>query len=295
MKTQGVGEAGSDSPISMTICQDNRCCKTGTMDSPGADHDQSQLNEYEGNYLGGCKGFSLTKAPVVKLKIQGTDGWCGDWIKIFTGSKISPNQGAYCNVDVWLDDNEEITLSCSIDKPGMSITKIVTYTASFHDAGTDDKLYANICRQNGACCKTNILDGPGDDFQVGATNVFTGKTLGSCENWSWTGVTEAMMGIHGTDGWVGRFDIHLANGKVVKCTNRYMVDNDKCESYTCTMDGKTVVQSYNCKYGCCCKDPNRGFCQHWVGMGPYCDYQGSYKEPGCTRYQISYLSSFQND
>ena len=121
MKTQGVGGAGTDSPISMTICQDNRCCKTGTIDSPGADHDQSQLNQYEENYLGGCKGFSLTKAPVVKLKIKGTDGWRGDWIKIFTGSKTSPNQGAYCNVDVWLDDNKEITLSCSMDKPGMSI------------------------------------------------------------------------------------------------------------------------------------------------------------------------------
>ena len=118
MKTQDVKGAGTDSPISMTICQDNRCCKTGTIDSPGADHEQGQLNEYEGNLLGGCKGFSLTAVPVVKLKIQGTDGWCGDWIKIITDS--SPDQGlnmyhgatVVCNVDLWLDDNEEITLSC---------------------------------------------------------------------------------------------------------------------------------------------------------------------------------------
>ena len=114
MKTQDVGGAGTDSPISVTICQDNRCCKTGNIES---DHEQGQVIEYEGDMLGGCKGFSLTEVPVVKLKIQGTNEWYGDWIKIFTGSKTYQgwNQGAdvVCNVDVWLDDNEEITLSCS--------------------------------------------------------------------------------------------------------------------------------------------------------------------------------------
>ena len=245
MKTESTSSAGTDSPISMTICQDSRCCSTGTLDSSGPDHDEGQNNLYEGGLIRECDGFSMTKAPVVKLTINGDDGWRGDYVKIFTAKDGKPYQSAYCDVKEWLDDSETITLSCSLSKAGIAITKIVTHTGTRTDDETDDDLYVEMCRWNGSCCRTKSLDTPKDDFQRGSTEAFTGNILGSCELYDWTMITSVSMQNSGTDGWGGSFDIYLANGKKLQCTTNYMVDNGKCQTYDCKGSAGSVD-----RYGC---------------------------------------------
>ena len=76
--------AGTDSPISMTICDTKgKCCDTGIIDSSGPDFDRNQVKTYRGNEIGGCNAFQMSTVKEVRVKLHGTDGWLGEEIDVY--------------------------------------------------------------------------------------------------------------------------------------------------------------------------------------------------------------------
>ena len=69
--------------------------------------------------------------------------------------------------------------------PGVHVSTIATKTGTVDHAGSNARVVVEICDSQGACCQTSSdgkgLDHPGEDREIGQTDVYTNTAiLGNC-------------------------------------------------------------------------------------------------------------------
>ena len=243
VKTSKDGGAGTDSPISMKVCKGSSCCDTGTLDSPGSDFDLGLLNTYQGSQLGPCNGFVTSTNPVVTIKIKGSDGWKGQYVKIDLNENNKYSKSVTCPISSWLDDSKSIVLKCfsnqcKMGEECLTIGNIEIKTSHSENAGTDSPISLKICKGS-TCCDTGPLDSPGADFDRGNLNNYLGKQLGSCEEFITSSKPQVTVKIQGSDGWLGeyvRIDLHKNKkfDKSVFCQISSLLDDSKSMVLKCS-------------------------------------------------------------
>merc|ERR1712131_204974 len=109
------------------------------------------------------------------------------------------------------------------------IQELLVKTGTIDSAGCDCDLTFVILTPNGSCV-TPSLDGPGDDFESGHVDSYTGAQLGECNEFdAGTKLTEwEMVIIHsGSDGWAGEYvEVKLDDGTLVQCNLDNQVVDD---------------------------------------------------------------------
>ena len=80
---------------------DGNCCDITNFDNPNYnDFEAGKVDIFEKATLLDCEDFDLIGLQSMTMKIIGTDGWLGEYLKIYLD-----NGGHYhCKIEAWVDD-----------------------------------------------------------------------------------------------------------------------------------------------------------------------------------------------
>jgi len=217
IKTSTADEAKQDGPATLKakVCDaGSKCCSTGTLDTPNDDFEQDRMDAF--NSLGGCQNFEVDPTHPLSLTLihSGTDGWKGDYVNIVLSDGTVKN----CAINIWIDDDEEMTLYCS--STAATTTSIAVKTADRTSAECDCGLSLEICDKRGSCCRTGTLDTENDDRERDRVDIYF-RQLGGCAGFplDTTGALQVRALHTGDDGWLGEWiRILLSNGSSKQCT-----------------------------------------------------------------------------
>ena len=95
--------------MSLEICNDNSiCCKV----EPNSElYFTNTTDVFIGEELSECQDFGLKRLSNVKISMYGTNGWLGEYLKIYLD-----NQGHFnCLITLWLDNNPKFDLEMSLN------------------------------------------------------------------------------------------------------------------------------------------------------------------------------------
>ena len=177
VKTKCGSDAGSSDKLIVTLCQDARCCTTGSIQMENGADDCSITDIFENESLLGTCTDSYFKLDSVygsltysDHSVFDTDNWRGEWMTImFTDGNYLD-----CQIEGWVGSNNMLDFSCSpggiksvflfLCKDELQILSIISgqiveleiRTSCEEDAGTSDALQFVFC-QNDQCCSTNGL------------------------------------------------------------------------------------------------------------------------------------------
>ena len=82
----------------------------------------------------------------------------------------------------------------------IGVTEISTTTGSANHAGTTGEVDVDLFDINNNCCQLP-LDNPGDDRDLGATDVYDGATLNACDKFTPHGGLQVKVNLAGDNAW----------------------------------------------------------------------------------------------
>ena len=100
--------------MSLEICNENSdCCK---LEPNSEVYFTNTTDIFRGEKLSECQDFGLKRLSNVKVSMFGTNGWLGEYLKIYLD-----NQGHFnCLITSWLDNNpkfdQEMSLNCTFEQ-----------------------------------------------------------------------------------------------------------------------------------------------------------------------------------
>ena len=114
----------------------------------------------------------------------------------------------------WNDapENKELVSVCQYDSN--LVLKVKTSTEKY--ANCDCSMTVEIKAREGSC-KTEVLDNVGDDFALGAVDIYTGDQLGTCEDFKPSVVTSIVISHSQGDGWMGEYINIYVGGRIFHC------------------------------------------------------------------------------
>ena len=112
--------------------------------------------------------------------------------------------------DAW--EYTERTSVCQYD----SSLVLESQTSTEKYANCDCSMTVEIKTGEGSC-KTGVLDNVGDDFGLGALDIFTGDQLGTCGDFKPSVVTSIVISHSQGDGWMGKYINIYVGGRIFHC------------------------------------------------------------------------------
>ena len=113
IKTSNAASSTTSNPVGVEICGETKsCCKIYPFDnSPTPFYTYGQLDTFTDLYLSECLNFGLHGLLSVKIFKTSTDGWLGEYLKIYL-----KHRGYYhCAITDWLDDSVGYSLELFLD------------------------------------------------------------------------------------------------------------------------------------------------------------------------------------
>ncbi len=92
-------------------------------------------------------------------------------------------------------------------------------------------------------CHISELDGAGNDFEAGDTNVFEGSELDECERYYVADNVVSMLRLQhsGLDGWKPEYvRVRFDDGGSVTCPDGEFIDGDEIHDLSCASDGRSA-------------------------------------------------------
>ena len=129
VKTKCGSDAGSSDKLIVTLCQDARCCTTGSVQMENGADDCSITDIFEDESLLGTCTDSYFKLDSVYGSLTysdhtafDTDNWRGEWMTIiFTDGNYLD-----CQIEDWIGSNNLLDFSCS--PGGIIFTKWIFFS-----------------------------------------------------------------------------------------------------------------------------------------------------------------------
>ena len=110
-KTGIFTNSETNQELKVDICSDNgQCCTTDRLDNPGQEFQRGKLDTFEGSVLGQCSNYNLNGLSKVQVKLSGTDGWYGTFLKVYLNNDII----YHCPINQWIDNSSILRLHCSL-------------------------------------------------------------------------------------------------------------------------------------------------------------------------------------
>ena len=116
MKTSNEWHSETDDKIFMKVCNDvfgPQCCEIHLDDPNNNDFENNHLNTFQGDHLDPCEYFEVTERSIVKMRIQGSNGWRGEYLTL----KLEDEREMNCPITDWIDNSGEMTLQCTTTTP----------------------------------------------------------------------------------------------------------------------------------------------------------------------------------
>ena len=117
IKTSNEDHADTKHQVGLEICTGNsQCCKLEPSQEDEEHFQKDALDSFTDGNLLECQGFGITSLENVKIYMYDTNGWLGEYVKIYFESY----QGNYdCPIDQWLDNAadavQELNLECTFE------------------------------------------------------------------------------------------------------------------------------------------------------------------------------------
>jgi len=112
---------------------------------------------------------------------------------------------------------------------------VTLMTGSGSDCGMDGsgKIHITVDGMNHEHCETPNFNNPGNDFEAGGIDIYTGDALGECMTTDFTkGLFQFTVQHSGSDGWCfAEAVVEMRDGTVVDCMANVFLDNS--EQFVC--------------------------------------------------------------
>ena len=110
-KTGNFRNSVTNDELKVDICSDNgECCTTNRLDNPGQEFRHGKLDTFQGTVLGQCSNYNLNGLSKVQIKLSGTDGWYGTFLRVYLDNDII----YHCPINQWIDNSSILRLHCSL-------------------------------------------------------------------------------------------------------------------------------------------------------------------------------------
>merc|ERR1719312_2346754 len=119
-----------------------------------------------------------------------------------------------------------------VDATANSLYKVSLHTGNWDkscDMDENGAAWIVVIGNDHTRCQTPHLNNPGDDYEKGHTDVYTGSLLGNCLNTDFSeGVFQFEVHHSGTDGWcLDWATLEMRTGHTMTCyPNAFLDDND---------------------------------------------------------------------
>ena len=117
----GKQYTGTNDALSFTFCNSSQCCSTngiqltnGRQRSNGYVVDCNAPDTFGSSQIGDCKNFEFGSESIItgKVTLSNNDGFRGEWVKV----KSSDGSFRQCNIDGWIDGNNDIPNESNLPK-----------------------------------------------------------------------------------------------------------------------------------------------------------------------------------